>query len=37
MIGCVTVSGLHERDDHALAVDAICEELGLDKKEFALS
>jgi uncharacterized protein (UPF0303 family) len=37
MIGCVTVSGLHERDDHALAVDAICGELGLDKKEFALS
>lgn len=36
MIGCVTVSGLHERDDHAVAVDAICDELGLDKKEFAL-
>lgn len=36
MIGCVTVSGLHERDDHGLAVDAICDELGLDKKTFAL-
>jgi uncharacterized protein (UPF0303 family) len=36
MIGCVTVSGLHERDDHAVAVNAICDELGLDKKEFAL-
>jgi uncharacterized protein (UPF0303 family) len=36
MIGCVTVSGLHERDDHAVAVDAICDELGVDRKEFAL-
>lgn len=36
MIGCVTVSGLHERDDHAVAVDALCEELGRDKAEFAL-
>ena len=36
MIGCVTVSGLHERDDHGVAVDALCDELGLDKKEFAL-
>ena len=36
MIGCLTVSGLHERDDHAVAVDAICDELGLDRKEFAL-
>lgn len=36
MIGCITVSGLHERDDHGLVVDAICDELGLDKKAFAL-
>ena len=36
MIGCVTVSGLHERDDHGVAVDALCDELGLDNKEFAL-
>jgi uncharacterized protein (UPF0303 family) len=36
MIGCLTISGLHERDDHAVAVDALCDELGLDKKEFAL-
>ena len=36
MIGCVTVSGLHERDDHRLAVDAICGELGVDYKDFAL-
>lgn len=37
LIGCLTVSGLHERDDHAVAVDAICDELGLDRKEFALA
>lgn len=36
MIGCVTVSGLHERDDHGVAVDALCEELGLSRDEFAL-
>lgn len=36
VIGCITISGLHERDDHAVAVDAICDELGLDKSEFAL-
>lgn len=36
MIGCLTVSGLHERDDHALAVQAICEELGLDPAAYAL-
>jgi uncharacterized protein (UPF0303 family) len=36
MIGCITVSGLHERDDHGLVVEAICDELGLDSKSFAL-
>ncbi len=36
MIGCITVSGLHERDDHQVAVDAICDELGLDKTPFTL-
>lgn len=36
VIGAVTVSGLHERDDHQLAVDAICEVLKLDKTAFAL-
>lgn len=36
VIGCITVSGLHERDDHQLAVDAICEELGIDKTAYTL-
>lgn len=36
-IGCVTISGLHERDDHQVAVDAVVEELGLDKAAFALA
>ncbi len=26
-IGCVTISGLHERDDHQVGVDAVAEEL----------
>lgn len=36
IVGTVTVSGLHERDDHEVGVAAICEELGLDKEAFAL-
>ncbi len=36
IIGAVTVSGLHERDDHAVVVDAICDHLRLDKTAFAL-
>ncbi|WP_421759519.1 heme-degrading domain-containing protein [Devosia sp.] len=36
-IGCLTISGLHERDDHQVAVDAVCEELGLDKAAFTLA
>ncbi len=36
MIGAITVSGLHERDDHGLVVDAICGHLGLDRTAFAL-
>jgi len=36
VIGCVTVSGLHERDDHQVAVDGICEELGVDKTSYTL-
>lgn len=35
-IGAVTVSGLHERDDHRLVVEALCEVLGLDREVFAL-
>lgn len=36
-IGCATVSGLKERDDHQVVVDAICDELGLDKATFSLT
>lgn len=36
MIGCITISGLQERDDHAVAVQALCEELGLETAAFAL-
>jgi uncharacterized protein (UPF0303 family) len=36
VIGCVTVSGLPERQDHNVAVQAICEELGRDSAAFAL-
>ena len=36
MIGAITASGLHERDDHRIVVDAICDHLGLDKKAFTL-
>lgn len=36
VIGCITVSGLHERDDHQVAVDGICEELGVEKTSYTL-
>lgn len=36
LVGCVTVSGLHERDDHRVAVEALCGELGLDPDRYAL-
>ena len=36
-VGCITISGLHERDDHQVGVDAIADELGLDKDAFALA
>lgn len=36
-IGCVTISGLHERDDHQVAVDAVADELGLGKAAFTLA
>lgn len=37
IIGCITVSGLAERDDHQVVVDAVCDELGLDKALYALA
>lgn len=36
VLGSITVSGLHERDDHEVVVAAICEQLGADKAAFAL-
>ena len=36
LIGAVTVSGLHEREDHRVVVDALCDHLGLDKEALTL-
>lgn len=36
MIGSICVSGLHERDDHRLVVEALCEHLGQDKTALSL-
>jgi uncharacterized protein (UPF0303 family) len=36
IIGCVTVSGLPQRADHELAVEALCAELGMDFSKLAL-
>ena len=36
IIGALTISGLPGRTDHAVAVDALCDQLGRDRAEFAL-
>jgi len=36
VVGAVTVSGLHERDDHDVVVAGICDYLGLARETFAL-
>jgi uncharacterized protein (UPF0303 family) len=36
VIGVIAVSGLPERQDHGIVVDAICDHLGLDRQELAL-
>jgi uncharacterized protein (UPF0303 family) len=36
IIGAITVSGLHERDDHRLVVDAIADHLGQDRAALML-
>ena len=36
VVGAVTVSGLHERDDHEVAVTAIGDHLGVARDSFAL-
>lgn len=37
IIGCLTISGLPGRSDHGVAVAALCDHLGLDRAEYALS
>ena len=37
IIGCLTISGLPGRSDHGVAVDALCDHLGLDRAGFALA
>lgn len=36
IIGCLTISGLPGRDDHGVAVAALCKHLGLDVNSYAL-
>jgi uncharacterized protein (UPF0303 family) len=36
VIGVIAVSGLPERDDHGVVVDALCDHLGHDRNKFAL-
>lgn len=36
IIGCLTISGLPGRSDHGVAVDALCDHLGLDRALYAL-
>ena len=37
IIGCLTISGLPGRDDHGVAVDALCDHLGLARADYALA
>lgn len=36
IVGCVTISGLPQRQDHAVVVEALCAHLGLDHAALAL-
>lgn len=36
IVGCLTISGLPGRRDHGVAVDALCDHLGLDRSLYAL-
>jgi uncharacterized protein (UPF0303 family) len=36
IVGCLTISGLPGRDDHGIAVAALCDHLGLDRAAYAL-
>jgi uncharacterized protein (UPF0303 family) len=37
IIGVIAVSGLPEREDHGVVVDALCDHLGIKRKTLALS
>ena len=37
VVGAVTISGLHERLDHGIVVDALCDQLAIARDKFALS
>jgi len=37
VIGVIAVSGLPEREDHGVVVDALCDHLSIDKRGLALS
>ena len=36
IVGCLTISGLPGRNDHGVAVAALCDHLGLDRSTYAL-
>jgi uncharacterized protein (UPF0303 family) len=36
IVGCLTISGLPGRDDHGIAVAALCDHLGVDRAAYAL-
>lgn len=36
IVGCLTISGLPGRDDHGVAVAALCDHLALDRAAYAL-
>jgi tRNA (guanine-N1)-methyltransferase len=37
VIGVIAVSGLPERQDHGVVVDALCDHLGVDKRKLVLA
>ena len=37
VVGVIAVSGLPEREDHGVIVDALCEHLGIERKALALA
>ena len=37
IIGCLTVSGLPQRQDHEVGVEALCQHLGLNVQDYALA